>query len=87
MLKTSSISIAINVNNEFDRVDYGKNKTKILSISFTLKKKSIEVGYPNFKSAQKDDLNAKKSGSNTKKGVEVVRGSNYLTSDAEKAFI
>ena len=63
--------------NEICRIENGGNKTNLSNLSTS--KKFIGAGYLTSKGT-------KKSGSNTKKGVETIRDSNYLTLGTKKAF-
>ena len=83
MFKTSSKLIVLQSlidaadDDEVGEDKNNRNKTNLSNSSAS--KKSIGAGYLTSKGA-------KKVGSNTKKVVKAVRGSNYLTSDAKKAF-
>ena len=60
------------------------DKTNLLNPSKL--KRSIGADYLTFRDAKKGGKNPKKSGNNTKKRIKAARSSNYLTSDAKKAF-
>ena len=64
-------------HNEFGGAKCGGNKTNLSHPSAL--KKSIRAGYLT-------SVDAKKSGGNTKKGVKTAKSSDYLISDAKKAF-
>ena len=70
-----------------NKIDGGKNignKTN-LSNSFA-SKKFIRADYLIFKCIKKSGGNSNNSGNNTKKGVKIARGSDYLTLGNKKAF-
>ena len=67
-----------------NRSENGGNKTNLSNL-FT-SKRSTGASYLTFGGAKKDGDNPKRGGGNTKKGVKSAKGSNYLTSDAQKTF-
>ena len=64
--------------------EINSNKTNLSNQSIL--KKSTGTSYLTFESAKKSSDNPKKGGSNSKKDVKAIRGSNYLILDAKKTF-
>ena len=82
---SSTISKSLIDAADKDEVDEnGGNKTN-LSNPFALKK-STGADYLTSKDIKKVGNNPKKDDSNTKKGVKAVKSSNYLVTNAKKAF-
>ena len=86
MLKTTSLTCSstilqslINTRDD-DEVDRGKNDGNGINLlNLSTSKISNRASYSTFE-------NAKRGSSNIKKGVKVVRGSNYLTPGVKKVF-
>ena len=78
------LQLLIDTIDEDEVGESGGNKTN-LSNPFA-SKNSIKAGYLTSKGIKKGGNNPKKGGDNTKKGGKAAKSSDYLASNAKKAF-